>query len=532
MERPVEANKYISGLQDQEKRPDLLLVNSPINDYTNVVRPDTEQLPAFGLAHIATECERAGFNVGVVDAEAHALSPEIAAQVINKANPRFVGINMLTPTFPLARRILANLNRDIPIAAGGAHAKAMPERILRDVEIGGRIITLALEDGEYIMRGILDGVPPESMGGVAYLDKHGEFVEVRHDIENKWIPKDLDEMHFADRKFLPLDPFPSQDRLETNMVGSRGCPFNCRFCAGASEQLLFGVRNRTPDSLVAELGELQDEGINAVRFIDDLFLANKKRMTGFFTQMIETGLSKHFVWDATGRVNTLSKLDDEMLALIAKSGAREISIGAESANPRVLDIHDKSITPEMVVTTVAKLASVGVRTKAYFILGSPTETAEEMQQTVNFMHKLRRVARQAAAEHPVTPNGTKNTAQCRGSMFEFRPYPGTTLYNYITGREPWPQDDCFKGREKYMYSEEEILDGFQPVIMEGLEERQKHNYTTSLPFSEVAPSEIQAMIADAMRTQRDEMKREGEYLPGIKTSSAGQIIFSREVESQ
>jgi hypothetical protein len=83
-----------------------------------------------------------------------------------------------------------------------------------------------------------------------------------------------------------------------------------------------------------------------------------------------------------------------------------------------------------------------------------------------------------------------------------------------------------------MYSEEEILDGFQPVIMEGLEERQKHNYTTSLPFSEVAPSEIQAMIADAMRTQRDEMKREGEYLPGIKTSSAGQIIFSREVESQ
>jgi radical SAM superfamily enzyme YgiQ (UPF0313 family) len=206
MERPVEANKYISGLQDQEKRPDLLLVNSPINDYTNVVRPDTEQLPAFGLAHIATECERAGFNVGVVDAEAHALSPEIAAQVINKANPRFVGINMLTPTFPLARRILANLNRDIPIAAGGAHAKAMPERILRDVEIGGRIITLALEDGEYIMRGILDGVPPESMGGVAYLDKHGEFVEVRHDIENKWIPKDLDEMHFADRKFLPLDP--------------------------------------------------------------------------------------------------------------------------------------------------------------------------------------------------------------------------------------------------------------------------------------------------------------------------------------
>lgn len=532
MKHESEALRYVSGLQDEDKKPDLLLVNSPINDYTNVSRPDTEQLPAFGLAHIATECEKAGYNVGVVDAEAQALSPERTAQVINELNPRYVGINMLTPTYPLAKRILSNLNRDIPVAAGGAHAKAMPERILRDVEIGGRIITLALEDGEYIMRGILDGVGPEDMGGVAYLDKHGEFVETRYDLENKWIPKDLDAMHFADRKFLPLDPFPSQGRLETNMVGSRGCPFNCRFCAGAREQLLFGVRNRTPHNLVKELGELQKQDINAVRFIDDLFLANKKRMTGFFTQMIETGLSNHFAWDATGRVNTLSKLDDEMLQLIAKSGAREISIGAESAVPRVLDIHDKSITPDMVVESVAKLASVGVRTKAYFILGSPTETVEEMQETVNFMHKLRRVARQAAADNPITPNGTKNTAQCRGSMFEFRPYPGTALFNYITGKEPWPADACFQGRKKYMYSEDEILEGFQPVIMEGLEERQKHNYTTSLPFSEVSPSEIQAMIADAMRTQRDEMEHEGEYLPGIKKASTGQVIFSREVESR
>ena len=532
MERLVNPKQYISGLQSPENRPDLLLVNSPINDYTNVVRPDTEQLPAFGLAHIATECERAGYNVGVVDAEAHALSPELAAQVINEVKPKFVGINMLTPTFPLAKRILTNLNRDIPVAAGGAHAKAMPERILRDVEIGGRIITLALEDGEYIMRGILDGVSPQSMGGVAFLKDNGDFVEVRHDVEDKWVPKDLDKMFFADRKFLPLDPFPSQGKLETNMVGSRGCPFNCRFCAGASDQLLFGVRNRTPNNLVAELSELQDQGINAVRFIDDLFLANKKRMTGFFTQMIETGLSSHYSWDATGRVNTLSKLDDEMLSLIARSGAREISIGAESAVPRILDIHDKSITPDMVTTTVAKLASVGIRTKAYFILGSPTETAEEMEQTVNFMHYLRRVARQAVAENPTTPSGGINTAQCRGSMFEFRPYPGTTLYDYVTGKLPWPNDNSLNGRIKYMYTEDEILHGFQPVLMEGLEERQKHNYTTSLPFSEVTPSEIQAMIANAMKVQRDEMIREGEYLPGIKRASSGQALFSREVESR
>lgn len=527
------SRQYISGLKDPNARPDLLLVNSPINDYTDVKRPDTEQLPAFGLAHIATECEAAGFNVGVVDAESHALSPEMTAAIINDADPKFVGINMLTPTFPLAKRIISNTRPDLPIVAGGAHAKAMPERVLRDPDIGSRITTLALEDGEYIMRGLLQGVSQEQMGGVADLRPgSGDFEEVRHDVENKWVPKDLDSMFFADRKFLPKDPFESQGRLETNMVGSRGCPFECRFCAGAREQLLFGVRNRSPQSLVDELGQLREQDIDAVRFIDDLFLANKKRMGGFFSQMIETGLSNDFVWDATGRVNTLSKLDDEMARLIALSGAREISVGAESASPRVLSIYDKAITTDMVTETVRKLAAVGVRTKAYFILGAPTETREEMEQTVSFMHHLRRVAREAASENPVTPRGEPNTAQCRGSMFEFRPYPGTSLYDYITGKTPWPDEPHFKGADQFMYSEDEVLEGFQPVLMEGLEERQKHNYTTDLPFSSVDPQDIQALIRQAMFEQRLDMDQYGEYLPGIRKNGDNNPMHSKEVESR
>lgn len=529
----MEYQSSISGLSEPNQRPDLVLVNSPINDYTDVKRPDTEQLPAFGLAHIATECEKAGFNVGLLDAETLALAPEEAARIINLANPRWIGINMLTPTYPLAKRILIGVNPNIPVAAGAAHVKAMPEQILRDSEIGKRIVVVALEDGEFIMRGLLSGISPAEMGGVAYIDpQNGEFVEKRSDPSKKWIPWELDQMHFADRKFLPGDPFPSQGRLETNIVGSRGCPFNCRFCAGAREQLLFGVRNRSPHNLIGELTMLRDHGVSAVRFIDDLFLANKKRMEGFFNGMLATGLNQDLVWDATGRVNTLSKIDSSMLDLIARSGCREISIGAEAASERVLNIHDKSITADMVSETVYKLASVGIRTKAYFILGAPTETREEMEQTVEFMHRLRIIAREVIVSNPITPNGEKNIAQCRGSMFEFRPYPGTALYDYITGRILWPREPWFENAEKFMYTPDQILEGFQPVLMEGLEERQKHNYTTDLPFSDVAPKDIQEMIANAMSTQRRDMDKHGEYLPGIKKTGNGLIINSKEVESR
>lgn len=98
----------ITGLKDENSRPDLILINSPINDYSQLNRPDTEQLPAFGLAYIATECESAGFNVGVLDVETLAMSPEDAARVLNEIRPKWVGINLLTPTYALAKRNYPN----------------------------------------------------------------------------------------------------------------------------------------------------------------------------------------------------------------------------------------------------------------------------------------------------------------------------------------------------------------------------------------------------------------------------------------
>lgn len=131
-------------------RPKALIVNSPINDYSVVDRPNTEQLPAFGLAYIATELEAAGHNVGIVDAEVNALSPEEAANVINQAGPEWVGMNLLTPTYELAARIAENLDPHIKLIAGAAHAKAVPEKVLRDPRFE-KLEGLALEDGEVIM---------------------------------------------------------------------------------------------------------------------------------------------------------------------------------------------------------------------------------------------------------------------------------------------------------------------------------------------------------------------------------------------
>lgn len=519
--------EYINGLKEPKQRPDLILVNSPINDYNRIPRPETEILPAFGLAYIATVCEDAGFNVGVIDAETQALTPEKTARLINEANPRWIGVNMLTPTYELTRRIVNNTSPSISVMAGAAHAKALPEMVLRDPLIGRRIVALALEDGEFIAKGLLEGIDPSEMGGVAYTNSSDEIVIKKYDTSNLWIPKNLDTLPFADRKFLPSDPFESQGRVETNMVGSRGCPFNCNFCAGAREMLLFGIRNRSQNNIITEQQMLREQGISAVRFIDDLFLANKRRMREYFTETIETGLAQDFVWDATGRVNTLAKLDTDMLELMSRSGCREVSIGVESGSQRVLDLMDKGVTPEMVKESVKKLTSVGIRVKGYFILGTPTESLKEMESTVSFMHQLRRLARETVSKNPITPTGQQNEGQFRGSMFEFRPYPGTPIYEYIVGNRPWPKGIWKDNEIPIHYPESLVINSFRPVFMEDLEVRQKHNYTTDLAFARgVFPYQVQELIAEAMKVQRDDMIKHGEYLPGLRS------IQNREVESR
>ncbi len=131
------------------------------------------------------------------------------------------------------------------------------------------------------------------------------------------------------------------------------------------------------------------------------------------------------------------------------------------------------------------------------------------------MHKLRIFAREIVSKYRLTPQGRINMAQFRGSVFEFRPYPDTRLYNWITGKEKWPQNMPIDHNRLVTYGEEEILTSFKNVFMEGLDVRQKHNYTNDLLFSDVDPTQIQEMIREAMISQRDDLQKHGEYIPDL-----------------
>jgi hypothetical protein len=76
------------------------------------------------MAYIATTyAKEQGFNVGLLDAEAHGLGIQHTAQIVNSVNPRWAGFNLLAPTYAISARIADLLDPQILVMAGGHHAK-------------------------------------------------------------------------------------------------------------------------------------------------------------------------------------------------------------------------------------------------------------------------------------------------------------------------------------------------------------------------------------------------------------------------
>jgi radical SAM superfamily enzyme YgiQ (UPF0313 family) len=161
---------------------------------------------------------------------------------------------------------------------------------------------------------------------------------------------DIDSLPFVGRRFLTDDPYRASDgRIEANMVGARGCPYDCSFCGAAvSANPEITISTRTPENLIEEMHELDARyGVSAFRFVDDLFLGYERFIRKCMTAFTEARIGDRYVWDATGRINILHRMSDELLDVLQRNGCREVALGIESGSERLLKYMGKRITPEM-----------------------------------------------------------------------------------------------------------------------------------------------------------------------------------------
>jgi anaerobic magnesium-protoporphyrin IX monomethyl ester cyclase len=481
----------IQGL-DTERAIDAVFINAPLKNYDRFPRRNDFTLPVLGLGYIATYARSRGLNVGVLDAEAGGLGVSKVAAIVNAAAPRWVGLNLLAPTYRTAIEIIHGLDDQIAVMVGGHQAKAMPERIVADRRIR-RLDALILGEGEYRVAELLLGRSPRCLPGMRWRDERGGVVasENTTDLPDAyWLSPDINGLPIIDRRFFINDPFDATDgRREANLVGSRGCPYNCSFCGAAvSANPDVTIRTRHPTNIISELFQLKTNfGVSAARFVDDLFLTSKPFMERCMEAFEAERVGDHFVWDATGRVNILHRLPEAYLHRLRQAGCREIALGIEAGSDRLLKYMGKNITREMIVEAVRRTTAAGIHVKGYFIFGFPTETAGELQQTIDLIRSLRTLS-----------GGNPGYFRC--SAFEFRPYPGTPEWDRLIGTG--------------LYSEDQLL-AYEHVDLgaEGigadLLDRDEFNFSVNLQFSEVPLGVVRGHVAEIMREQKSFTGQQG-----------------------
>lgn len=465
---------------------DVIFINSPLKNYDLSPRYNDFTLPVLGLGYIATYARERGFNVGVLDAEALGLGISQITSLVNRVKPRWVGLNLLAPTYRNSVEILQRLDPDIAVMLGGHQAKAMPRQILSDLRIP-RIDALVLGEGETRVTALLEDIARRSeLPSVWWRDNSGKICQGACSSSaniSHWLSPDINALPFVDRTFLIQDPFTTENGIiESSMVGSRGCPYDCSFCGAAmSANPDISIRTRDSENIVAEMENIAaTHGVRAFRFVDDLFLASPPFMKKCLTSFKEYSIGDRFVWDATGRINILSRASESLLDLMRETGCREVALGIESGSERLLNYMGKRITPEMTKITVQTLTGRGIHVKGYFILGFPTETYSDLQDTIRLIHEL----------WEVTDHGP-GTFRC--SVFEFRPYPGTPEWNRLMATGRYKEEDLLR------YESVDLTDNGQ--VREMLE-RDEFNFSVNQQFGEVPISVVRDHLTQIMVEQK------------------------------
>ena len=339
--------------------------------------------PKLGLLYVAAYYERETGNTATfIDCPPENVSEETMLARVREIKPDMVAMSIMTFNLLDALRtakVLKLENPSLKVCLGGPHVNLYPKETLSLPEIdyvvfgeGERIftrLTLALEKEE------------ESLSAINGLGWKKNNVPYINPAETELL--DLDKLPFPARHLVDVSSYQhiiGEGRQFFTIQATRGCPAACTFCDIRKTKF----RIRSPESVVDEIEELVNMGVDDLFFVDDTITIDKKNVLAICNLIVERKIKINFKISA--RVDTINP---EVLAALKKSGCYRIHFGIESATPKHLQYLQKGQTPEKVERAIKMTRNANIGFFAYMMIGIPHETKEEMFATVDFAKKLK-----------------------------------------------------------------------------------------------------------------------------------------------
>lgn len=201
---------------------------------------------------------------------------------------------------------------------------------------------------------------------------------------------DIDAIDPPARDLIPTEDLIMTDRLAgtnlkmVHMLFSRGCVYNCSYCAANQDNLVKEIRYRDKESICSELKELKKRyDIEGFSIIDDCFLTNKEKAIEICNYIASKNLD--LKWSLAARVDNIN---EDVLKALKNAGCIEIKFGVETGSDELLTKLNKSTTVACAEEAIEKTYNIGISVKLFIITGLPFETDDTHIQTKEFLEKM------------------------------------------------------------------------------------------------------------------------------------------------
>jgi anaerobic magnesium-protoporphyrin IX monomethyl ester cyclase len=373
---------------------EILLTHSYLVDYDPKQKKIGQPYPPLGTLYAASIMRECGFFVYFHDST-FLKGPEQIETVIKNVNPGILVIfddqfsyitKMCLENMREAAILMAKLGRRygarVILSSQDANDnyKIYLENGIDFVILGEPEITLK----ELTIRILKEpGNGFEDIHGLAFkTDGHLRINEPRKTIEN------LDELPFPAWDVIDAEAYrkvwkSKNHFFSINMVTTRGCPYDCIWCA----KPLYGnhYSSRSPINVLKEVIILiETHSPDHIWFADDIFGLKPVWISEFATLIHQYGVRIPF--SIQSRVDLL--LRDDQIQSLVKAGCRKIWLGIESGSQRILDAMKKGITLEQIRTVSPLLRKSGIEQAFFIQLGFPGETKKDILKTIRLLTEL------------------------------------------------------------------------------------------------------------------------------------------------
>jgi len=373
-----------------------------------------------GLQYLGSHLLREGYEVKILNLYMEAVVKEISPEdkeLLKKEckDALLLGLSAMTNQAYRSLQIskfVKEIYPDITVTWGGIHASIFPEQTAENPYIDHVVVKEGEVTFSELLHEIKNGKDFSKVDGLAYNTDSGiklnkprallDFSELPKpdwDLVDDFVKENINQYFWGDNLRF------------TEVHTGRGCPHRCTFCV---DYILYGKswRPRKIDDILDEMSMVKERyGVDLIELRDENFFVDFKRVEEFCDKKVARG--NDVKWGACIRADYFERITDEFMEKLQKSNCYHLWFGLESGSQRILNLIKKDMKIETYYKTARMCKKYGIMPLYSFMIGQPTETTEEMKETVKLIRDLTKINKRTGILGPQI----------------LRPYPGCELYD-------------------------------------------------------------------------------------------------------